>query len=193
MTITAEWSPTPAELLTARLDRLPMTRTMWVLAFLVSLGGFFDALALELTATVAPGLFHDKIITPTTSGLFGTSGLAGFIAALFAGMFIGTILFSYVADHFGRRAIFAYSLLWFGIANFIMALPDHRLRAELLAFRQRARRWPRTGHGRCLSVRADSQNGPRRGVRLSAGDERHRLPGDLFPVLATDPDDTVRL
>jgi MFS transporter, putative metabolite:H+ symporter len=25
-----------------------------------------------------------------------------------------------IADHFGRRAIFAYSLLWFGIANFIM-------------------------------------------------------------------------
>lgn len=121
MTITAEWSPTPSELLTARLDRLPMTRTMWVMAFLVSLGGFFDALALELTATVAPGLFHDKIITATTPGLFGTTGLAGFIAALFAGMFIGTILFSYVADKFGRRSIFAFSLLWYGIASFIMA------------------------------------------------------------------------
>lgn len=121
MTITAEWIPTPAELLTARLDRLPMTRTMWVLAFLVSLGGFFDALALELTATIAPGLFQDKIITPTTPGLFGTTGLAGFIAALFAGMFIGTILFSYVADRFGRRSIFAFALLWYGVASFIMA------------------------------------------------------------------------
>lgn len=124
MTITAEWIPTPAELLTARLDRLPMTRTMWVMAFLVSLGGFFDALALELTATIAPGLFQDKIITPTTPGLFGTTGLASFIAALFAGMFIGTILFSYVADRFGRRSIFAFALLWYGIASFIMAFQN---------------------------------------------------------------------
>ena len=134
MTISTEWNPTPAELLTARLDRLPMTRTMWGLAFLVSLGGFFDALALELTATVAPGLFHDKIITPTTSGLFGTSGLAGFIAALFAGMFIGTILFSYVADRFGRRSIFAFSLLWYGVASFIMALQTDAFGLNLWRF-----------------------------------------------------------
>jgi MFS transporter, putative metabolite:H+ symporter len=118
---TAAWSATPAELLTARIDRLPMTRTLWVMSGLVSLGGFFDALALELTATLAPGLFHAKIITPTTPGLFGTTGLAGFIAALFAGMFIGTIGFSYVADRFGRRSIFAFSLLWYGIASFVMA------------------------------------------------------------------------
>jgi MFS transporter, putative metabolite:H+ symporter len=134
MTITAEWSPTPAELLTARLDRLPMTRTMWVMAVLVSLGGFFDALALELTATVAPGLFHDKIITPTTPGLFGTSGLAGFIAALFAGMFVGAILFSYVADRFGRRSIFAFALLWYGVASFIMAFQTDAFGLNLWRF-----------------------------------------------------------
>ncbi len=134
MTITAEWSPTPAELLTARLDRLPMTRAMWVMTVLVSLGGFFDALALELTATVAPGLFHDKIITPTTPGLFGTSGLAGFIAALFAGMFVGAILFSYVADRFGRRSIFAFALLWYGVASFIMAFQSDAFGLNLWRF-----------------------------------------------------------
>ncbi|HTV88355.1 MAG TPA: MFS transporter [Stellaceae bacterium] len=115
------WTASPAELLTARLDRLPMTRVMWIMAFLVSLGGFFDALALELTATLAPGLFQAKIITATTPGLFGTTGLAGFIAALFAGMFVGTIAFSHIADRFGRRSIFAFSLLWYGIASLVMA------------------------------------------------------------------------
>lgn len=134
MTITADRSPTPAELVTARLDRLPMTRTMWLMALLVSAGGFFDTLALELTATVAPGLFHDKIITPTTPGLFGTTGLAGFIAALFAGMFIGTILFSYVADRFGRRSIFAFSLLWYGIASFVMAFQSDAFQLNLWRF-----------------------------------------------------------
>jgi MFS transporter, putative metabolite:H+ symporter len=133
-TETAGWTATPAELLTARLDRLPMTRTIWTMAALVSLGGFFDALALELTATLAPGLFHAQIITPTTPGLFGTTGLAGFIAALFAGMFVGTILFSYVADRFGRRSIFAFSLLWYGTASFVMAFQSTAFGLNLWRF-----------------------------------------------------------
>lgn len=120
-TDTATWTATPAEMVTARLDRLPMTTTLWMMAALVSLGGFFDTLALELTATVAPGLFRAKIVSATTVSFFGMTGLASFIAALFAGMFIGTIAFSYVADRFGRRRIFAFSLLWYGTASFVMA------------------------------------------------------------------------
>jgi MFS transporter, putative metabolite:H+ symporter len=111
----------PAEMLTARLDRLPMTRTMWIMAALVSLGGFFDAMALELAATLAPGLFHNKILTATTVSFFGMTGLASFIAALFAGMFVGSLVFSQIADWFGRRTIFAFALLWYGIGSFIMA------------------------------------------------------------------------
>ena len=122
MTTTAQnLTPAPAERLTARLDRLPMTRHIWIMAFLVSLGGFFDAFALELIATLAPGLFKAKIFTATTVSFFGMTGLASFIAALFAGLFIGTIAFSYVADRFGRRSIFAFSLLWYGAASFVMA------------------------------------------------------------------------
>jgi MFS transporter, putative metabolite:H+ symporter len=114
----------PAEILTARLDRLPMTRSLWVMAALVSLGGFFDALALELVATLAPGLFHDKILTATTVSFFGMSGLAGFIAAMFAGMFVGALVFSQIADLFGRRTIFAFALLWYGVGSFIMAFQN---------------------------------------------------------------------
>ncbi|MFI4948991.1 MAG: MFS transporter [Alphaproteobacteria bacterium] len=133
-TDTAGWTATPAEMVTARLDRLPMTSTIWIMAALVSLGGFFDSLALELTATLAPGLFQAKIITPTTPGLFGTTGLAGFIAALFAGMFVGTIMFSYVADRFGRRRIFAFSLLWYGTASFVMAFQNDAFGLNLWRF-----------------------------------------------------------
>lgn len=111
----------PAEVLTARLDRLPMTRTVWIMALLVSLGGFFDALALELAATLAPGLFKAKILTATTVSFFGLTGLASFIGALFAGMFVGALVFSHIADRFGRRTIFGFALLWYGIGSFIMA------------------------------------------------------------------------
>src|SRR5487761_1601573 len=120
-TVTEPLTGTTAERLTARLDRLPMTRHLWMMAFLVSLGGFFDAYALGLIGALAPGLFKAKILTATTVSFFGMTGLASFIAALFAGLFVGTIAFSYVADRFGRRSIFAFSLLWYGSASFIMA------------------------------------------------------------------------
>src|SRR5579864_6625680 len=101
---------TPAALITARLDRLPMTRHVWTLVTLISLGGFFEFYDLFFTGYVAPGLFRDKILSPTTPGLFGTTGIAGFIASLFMGLFIGTLVFGFVADRFGRRAIFTTSL-----------------------------------------------------------------------------------
>ena len=49
------------------------------------------------------------------------TGLASFIAALFLGLFVGTIVFSYVADRYGRRRIFVFSLLWYSAATAILA------------------------------------------------------------------------
>jgi putative MFS transporter len=106
----------------ARLDRLPATRSIWVLVGLLSLGGFFEFYDLFFTGYVAPGLMREHILTPTTPGLFGTSGIAGFIAALFSGLFVGTMAFGFVADRFGRRTIFTYSLLWYSAASVVMAL-----------------------------------------------------------------------
>ncbi len=106
----------------ARLDRLPATRSVWVLIGLLSLGGFFEFYDLFFTGYVAPGLIRDHILTPTTPGLFGTTGIAGFVAALFSGLFVGTMVFGFVADRFGRRFIFTVSLLWYSAASIIMAL-----------------------------------------------------------------------
>lgn len=115
-------SPTDAEKLTARLDRLPMTRSLWIMAVLLTFGGFFDGYAIGLIGALSPGLFKAKIFTPTTEGFFGINGFAIFVSALFLGFFVVTLFGSFVADRLGRRSIFAYSLLWFGIANFIMAM-----------------------------------------------------------------------
>jgi putative MFS transporter len=95
----------------ARLDRLPATRVIWTYVALLSLGGFFEYYDLFFTGYIAPGLVASHILTSTTRGLFGTTGIASFVAAMFAGLFIGTALFSFVADRFGRRTIFTFSLL----------------------------------------------------------------------------------
>ena len=62
------------------------------------------------------------MLTAKTPGLFGTTGVASFIAALFTGLFIGTILCGFLADRYGRRAIFTWSLLWYSAANVMVAL-----------------------------------------------------------------------
>ncbi len=111
---------TPA-IVTARLDRLPMTWHLWKLVILVSLGGFFELYDLYFTGYIAPGLFHDNLMTATTDSFFGMTGLAGFLGAVFIGLFIGTIAFGFVADRFGRRTVFTGSLIWYSVATCILA------------------------------------------------------------------------
>ncbi len=112
---------TPAAIITARLDRLPVTAVTWRMILLIALGSCFEGYDIAFTAYVAPGLYAAKIFTPTTVSFFGMTGLASFIAALFSGMFIGTIAFSYVADKYGRRTIFTFALLWYCAATLTMA------------------------------------------------------------------------
>jgi putative MFS transporter len=93
----------------------------WSRVVLISLGGFFEFYDIFFTGYIAPGLVRSGILTPTTPGLFGSTGIAGFVVAMFSGLFIGTALVSFLADRFGRRAIFTYSLLWYTVASVIMA------------------------------------------------------------------------
>jgi MFS transporter, putative metabolite:H+ symporter len=113
--------PVSAGKISARLDRLPATRTIWKFVVLLSFGFFFELYDLLYSGYVAPGLIKSGILTPVTVGLFGIKGVASFIAALFLGLFFGTICCGFLADRFGRRAIFTYSLLLYTTANLILA------------------------------------------------------------------------
>jgi putative MFS transporter len=108
--------------------------SVWSRVALISLGGFFEFYDIFFTGYIAPGLVRSGILTPTTPGLFGTSGIAGFVAAMFSGLFIGTALVSFVADRFGRRVIFTYSLLWYTVASVIMAFQHHVFGLNLWRF-----------------------------------------------------------
>jgi MFS transporter, putative metabolite:H+ symporter len=111
-------------LIAARLDRLPATGVIWTYVTLLSLGGFFEYYDLFFTGYIAPGLVESRILTATTRGLFGTTGIASFVAAMFSGLFIGTAIFSFVADRLGRRTIFTFSLLWYTAASIVMAFQN---------------------------------------------------------------------
>jgi len=105
----------------ARIDRLPATRSVWMLVLMVSIGGWFEFYDLFFTAYVGPGLVRSGIYSTTTTSFFGFTGLGAFVAASFAGLFIGTFFLAGVADRYGRRSIFTASLLWYSAATLIMA------------------------------------------------------------------------
>ena len=105
----------------ARLDRLPATRHIWTIVLVLSLGGWFEFYDLFFTAYVGPGLVKSGILSETTSSFFGFSGLGAFIAATFAGLFIGTFALGSLADRFGRKFVFTVSLLWYSVGTVIMA------------------------------------------------------------------------
>src|SRR5262245_50110835 len=111
-----------------------MSQTLWQRTMLLSLGGFFEFYDLLFTGYIAPGLVASGILTPTTPGLFGTTGIAGFVAAFFSGLLIGTMLFGFAADRLGRRTIFTLSLLWYTVASVVMAFQTDAFGLNLWRF-----------------------------------------------------------
>src|SRR5579883_2717873 len=114
-------SPESVAAIAARLDRLPVGRGLWRVVLLLSLGAFFEMYDLFLTAYLSPGLVRSGIFHAEGQVFWGLSSQALFAAATFLGLFVGTIAFSPVADRFGRRPIFAGSLLWYTVATVVMA------------------------------------------------------------------------
>ena len=165
--------------ISARIDRLPATRTIWTMIVLLGFGMFFELYDLLFSAYVAPSLVKSGVLTAKTAGLFGTTGVASFIAALFTGLFIGTILCGFLADRYGRRAIFTWSLLWYSAANIMVALQSRRVRPQRLAPRLRHRPRARDGDDRRLFERARAQGPARARLRGQPGD-RIRLRADHF-------------
>jgi len=105
-----------------------------VLIVLLSLGGWFEFYDLLMTAYVSPGLIRDGIFQAGAKGFLGLTDQAAFASVTFLGLFVGTIGFGYVADRYGRRAIFTLSLLWYSAATLIMAAQSSALAIDLWRF-----------------------------------------------------------
>src|SRR5438445_3925153 len=107
--------------ISARMDRLPTTRHLWVLVLLLSLGGWFEIYDLIFTGYIAPGLAKSGLLSTATETFFGLKGIAGFIAATFAGLFVGTFFLGFLPDRYGRKLIFTFALLWYSVGSLVMA------------------------------------------------------------------------
>lgn len=115
-------APQRSSAILARLDRLPGTFHVWLLIGLLSLGGMFEFYDMFMTAYVMPGMVKAGLFAEVKMGIF--TGPALFVASTFTGLFIGTFLFGYVADRYGRRTVFTWSMLWYSAATLVMAFQD---------------------------------------------------------------------
>jgi MFS transporter, putative metabolite:H+ symporter len=114
----------------ARIDRLPNTRFVRKLIVLISLGGWFEFYDLFFTAAVGAGLVKSGLFKLGPNPL-DFSSLASFVAALFTGLFIGTIAFSWLSDRFGRRSIFTFALLWYSVGSLVLAFQQTAFAVDL--------------------------------------------------------------
>lgn len=101
-----------------RLERLPEGRGLRRLVLRISAGGWFEFYDLFMSAYIALGLIRHGLFNATGSDL---ASIAGFTAAGFAGMFMGTLTFGSLSDRLGRTATFRWSLLFYSLMTAAMA------------------------------------------------------------------------
>jgi putative MFS transporter len=106
----------------ARIERLPPSRYMWNLIFLLSLGAFFEIYDLLMTAYVSPGLILSGVFREGHEATFGLSDQAAFATSTFAGLFVSTLACGSITDRLGRRTVFTYALLWYAAATLLIGL-----------------------------------------------------------------------
>ena len=120
--------------ISARLDSLPNAAPIWRLVGMLSLGSFCEIYDISLTSYFSPGLVRAGVFKAGTGGLFGLSDAASFIAATFAGLWLGTLAFSGASDRWGRLPALRWSLVWYSACSCLMGLQSSALGVDALRF-----------------------------------------------------------
>jgi MFS transporter, putative metabolite:H+ symporter len=116
MTLTAEPTTLPIESFVGEtMDEARMGHIHWRVLALVAAGYFFDVLDFTIFGALVPDLIHSGFVTQQQVPWIGSITLLG--------LFIGTLGQGELTDRFGRKAVYQFNLLLFGIATIIAALP----------------------------------------------------------------------
>jgi MFS transporter, putative metabolite:H+ symporter len=97
------------------MDEARMGALHWRLLALVAAGYFFDVLDFTIFGALVPDLIRSGFVTQQQVPWIGSITLLG--------LFIGTLGQGEFTDRFGRKAVYQFNLLLFGVATILAALP----------------------------------------------------------------------
>ena len=98
-----------------QLDSAPMGPIHWQVLALVASGLFFDVMDFTIFGALVPDLLKSGFVTTQQVPWIGSVTVAG--------LFVGTLGQGEFTDRWGRKAVYQFNLLLFGLATIIGALP----------------------------------------------------------------------
>jgi putative MFS transporter len=98
----------------ASLDDARMSPIHWRVLALVSSGLFVDVMDFTILGSLIPDMVASKFITAPEAATIGSATVAG--------LFVGTLGQGEFTDRFGRKAVYQFNLLLFGLATIGAAL-----------------------------------------------------------------------
>ena len=106
--------------LVSRVQRLPIGKFHYTLLWVIGLGWMFDAMDTGLISFILTKMAAEWQMTPTEKGWVVSIG--------FVGMAIGAVFSGGLADKFGRRTVFASTLVIYSIATALCAIATESAR-----------------------------------------------------------------
>ena len=97
-----------------RLERLPMTKTMWKILLLVGIGWMFDAMDQGMVSGVLAAVGKTWDLTTLQQSILASAGTFG--------MIIGAALSGAAADRWGRRTVVVFTLSLYSIGSLLCGL-----------------------------------------------------------------------
>lgn len=97
-----------------RLERLPMTKTMWKILLLVGVGWMFDAMDQGMVAGVLAAVGQTWELSALQQSMLASAGTFG--------MILGAALSGAAADRWGRRNVIMFTLLLYSVGSLLCGL-----------------------------------------------------------------------
>ena len=102
------------EIIGRAIDLMPLTGPLLFIILVAAAGFFFDSFDIVVVSYAMPSIAHEFLLGPKQLGLIGSSALAG--------MAIGSWCWGWVADRWGRKLVFAATVLTFSLFTGIAGL-----------------------------------------------------------------------
>src|SRR5260221_3451321 len=112
--MTVSSTPLTPEVIGRAIDLAPLTKPLMFIIAVAAAGFLFDSFDIVIVSYALPSIAKEFQLTPQQVGLIGSSALAG--------MGIGSWIWGWIADRWGRRIVFAATVLMFSVFTGIAGL-----------------------------------------------------------------------